>query len=167
LKCPVERRYHVKVNSDFLAPCGLYCGVCGVYYATRDNNEKFINKLIGVYEGKVPGLADISPEDIRCEGCMSDTVSLFCRMCSIKDCTREKGYLGCHECDDFPCQFIDDFPMPVGKKVILRSIPYWREWGTEKYVRDEEARYVCPECDHQLFRGAKRCNQCKTPVDVD
>ena len=52
------------VNPDFLAPCGLYCGVCGVYYATRDNNEKFIQKLIGVYEGKVPGVASISSQDI-------------------------------------------------------------------------------------------------------
>ncbi|HMA86582.1 MAG TPA: DUF3795 domain-containing protein [Desulfosalsimonadaceae bacterium] len=24
-----------------MAPCGLYCGACAVYIATRDNNEKF------------------------------------------------------------------------------------------------------------------------------
>ena len=85
----------------------------------------------------------------------------------IRDCTREKGYAGCHECGDFPCQLIENFPVPVGKKVILRAIPDWRERGTEAWVRDEEARYVCPECDHRLFRGAKRCNQCKTPVNLD
>jgi predicted RNA-binding Zn-ribbon protein involved in translation (DUF1610 family) len=51
--------------------------------------------------------------------------------------------------------------------VILRAIPYWREHGTEKYVRDEEARYVCPGCGHKLFRGAKRCNKCKVAVDLD
>jgi len=28
-------------NKDLMAPCGLYCGTCGVYIATRDNNEKF------------------------------------------------------------------------------------------------------------------------------
>ena len=33
------------VNPDFLAPCGLYCGVCGVYYATRDENPQFAEKL--------------------------------------------------------------------------------------------------------------------------
>jgi hypothetical protein len=141
--------------------------VCGILYATRDKNQKFLKKLTGVYEGTVPGLEKISEEDIQCEGCLSDKVSLFCRMCAIKDCTREKGYAGCHECDDFPCRFIDEFPMPVGKKVILRAIPHWRECGTEQWVRDEEARYVCPECNHNLFRGAKRCNKCKTPVDVD
>ena len=30
------------INSNLLAPCGLYCGVCGVYYATRDKNNKFM-----------------------------------------------------------------------------------------------------------------------------
>ena len=157
----------MEVNPDFLAPCGLYCGVCGVYYATRDENQGFLEKLFGVYRDRIPGMDSVTKEDLRCEGCLSETVSVFCRVCPIKDCTREKGYSGCHECDDFPCRFIDEFPMPVGKKVISRAIPHWRKCGTEKWVADEEARYICPECSHKLFRGAKRCNKCKTPVDVD
>jgi hypothetical protein len=146
----------------------LYCGVCGVYYATRDDNDKFLDKLLKMYQSNVPGqLDEVTIEDLRCDGCMSDRVSVFCRSCAIKSCTSERGYVGCHECDDFPCSHIETFPMPVGKKVITRAIPYWREHGTEKWVTDEESRYRCPECDHQLFRGAKRCNKCKTPVDVD
>ena len=57
--------------------------------------------------------------------------------------------------------------MTVGKKVILRVVPYWREFGTEKWIRDEETRYTCPECGNILFRGAVRCNQCKIEVDLD
>ena len=57
--------------------------------------------------------------------------------------------------------------MPVGKKVIMRAVPHWREVGTEQWVADEEARYVCPSCGAELFRGAKRCRQCKEPVDAD
>jgi predicted RNA-binding Zn-ribbon protein involved in translation (DUF1610 family) len=55
----------------------------------------------------------------------------------------------------------------VGKKVILRAIPYWRDHGTEQWVAEEERRYICPSCGHQLFRGAKRCNECKQTVDLD
>jgi hypothetical protein len=157
----------MEINKGLLAPCGLYCGVCGVYYATRDNNEKFLERLLAMYQAGIPELEGVSTEELRCDGCLSDRVSFFCRLCPIKSCTLEKGYAGCHECDDFPCTHIDRFPMPVGKKVMLRAIPYWRQHGTEKWVADETSRYICPGCGHTVFRGAKRCNKCKTPVDLD
>ncbi|MBW2090596.1 MAG: DUF3795 domain-containing protein [Deltaproteobacteria bacterium] len=155
------------INSEHIAPCGLYCGVCGVLYATRDNNKDFMDRLLNVYKEQVPGLDDLTTDDLLCDGCMSNRKSVFCRVCSIKDCTQEKGFEGCHQCDEFPCKYVEQFPVPVGKRVILRVIPYWREHGTEKWIQDEENRYICPECGHKLFRGAKRCNNCKTPVDLD
>jgi hypothetical protein len=157
----------MEINPNLLAPCGLYCGVCGVYYATRDKNNKFLETLLNFYQDKMPGLENVSIDDLKCEGCLSDQTSLFCRTCSIKDCTHKKGYAGCHECNEFPCKHIENFPMPVGKKVILRTIPYWRQEGTEKFVADEEARYVCPDCGNKIFRGAKRCNKCKIPLNLD
>ena len=157
----------MEIENEFLAHCGLYCGVCGVYYAMRDKNDKFLERLLTMYQEKIPSLEGVSIEDLKCEGCLSNRVSLFCRFCAIKTCTKEKGYSGCHECDDFPCDHIENFPMPVGKKVILRAVPYRRDHGTEKWVRDEESRYDCPECGHKVFRGAKRCNTCKTAVDLD
>lgn len=146
-------------NRDLLAPCGLYCGVCAVSIAHREGNEKFKEKLGPVY--------GVTAEEIRCRGCQSDEVFMYCKACPIRSCATEKGYEGCYQCDDFPCSFIDDFPQPVGKKVIMRAIPQWREMGTEKWVAAEEARYRCPQCGHGLFRGAKRCRECKTPVDLD
>ena len=80
------------VNPDFISPCGLYCGVCAIYIAHRDNNIK---------------------------------------------------------------------------KVILRAVPYRREFGTEQWVRDEEVRYTCPNCGNRIFRGAMKCNQCKAQLDLD
>ncbi len=31
----------MEIKKEFLAPCGLYCGVCAIYIAHRDNNQKF------------------------------------------------------------------------------------------------------------------------------
>ena len=161
------------VNPDFVAPCGLYCGVCAIYIAHRDHNDKFKQRLVNLYQGQVPDKGrlpnseNFSVADIKCGGCLSDDLFMHCRQCEIRDCTKAKGYAGCHECDEFPCQYIDDFPMTIGKKVILRAIPYWREVGTEKWVQDEEARYFCPECGHKVFRGATKCNQCKVMLDLD
>ena len=65
-----------------------------------------------------------------------------------------------------PLPVCREFPK-VGKKVILRAIPYWREVGTEKWIEDEEARYVCPDCGNKVFRGAMTCNRCKARLDLD
>ena len=45
----------MKVNPDFVAPCGLYCGVCAIYMAHRDNNQKFKERLLNLYKGGVSG----------------------------------------------------------------------------------------------------------------
>jgi predicted RNA-binding Zn-ribbon protein involved in translation (DUF1610 family) len=141
------------------APCGLYCGVCGIYIAHKENNEKFKERLTAVY--------GVSIDQIRCKGCLSDDVFFYCKTCPIKDCTKEKGIEGCHQCKDFPCKIIDAFPLPVGKKVIMRAVPLWKKVGTEKWMEEEEKRYTCPKCGYALFRGAKRCRNCKEPVDLD
>lgn len=163
----------MSINPDFISPCGLYCGVCAIYMAHRDNNLKFKERLLNLYKGGVPGKgtlpnsATLGVEDMRCNGCRSDERFLHCQQCAIRDCNDDKGYDGCHQCDQFPCGYIDEFPMTVGKKVILRAVPYRREHGTEKWVQDEEARYFCPECGNRVFRGVVRCNRCKAPLDLD
>lgn len=148
------------VDKRLLAPCGLYCGVCGIFMAHRDDSLKFKERLVAVYGLK-------SPDEIRCDGCQSDEKFGYCRVCPIRDCCGEKEIEGCHECEEFPCPLIETFPLEVGKKVILRAIPAWRELGTEAWVEAEEKRYHCPECDYPLFRGARRCRNCGIEVDVD
>jgi hypothetical protein len=85
----------MEINQKLLAPCGLYCGVCGVYYASRDKNEKLLDLLLGFYRDRIPGLENTSTEDLQCEGCLSDKLSVFCKTCSIRNCTQQKGYAGC------------------------------------------------------------------------
>ena len=45
----------MNVNPELISPCGLYCGVCAVYMAHRDNNDKFKERLVTLYKGEVPG----------------------------------------------------------------------------------------------------------------
>jgi hypothetical protein len=149
----------MEINPELLAPCGLYCGVCGIRIAHRENNQKFKERLSSVYQ--------VPAEELACEGCLSEVVFKYCRVCPIKSCTQKRGFQGCHQCKEFPCPHIQHFPMPVGKKVMLRAIPQWGELGTEKWVAAEEERYHCPACGYPLFRGAKRCRNCKAPVDQD
>ena len=54
-------RDEMKVNRDQLAPCGLYCGVCGIYYADKHHDERLKAKLGEFYGFK--------PEMLKCDGC--------------------------------------------------------------------------------------------------
>jgi hypothetical protein len=49
----------MKVNPYFVSPCGLYCGVCAIYIAHRDNNQKFEDRLVDLYQGKVHGKGNL------------------------------------------------------------------------------------------------------------
>jgi hypothetical protein len=161
------------INPDFVSPCGLYCGVCAIHIAHRDDNRKLKEKLVNLYKGGTPGKGtlpnseDLSIDDIRCDGCLAREQFMHCKQCDIKDCVKARGYEGCHQCSDFPCEYIEEFPMTVGKKVILRVIPYRREFGDKKWIEEELARYICPDCGNTVFRGVARCNKCKAQLDLD
>jgi len=155
-------------NRDLMAPCGLYCGTCGVYIATRDGNEKFRAVL-----GKLYGS---EPEQTQCLGCMQpDPPKMlygFCENCTIRQCVKSKGYYSCHQCEQWPCDMIENFPLATGVRVMKRAIALWREmvarYGDEKgsieWARAECERYHCSSCGQPLFRGAQRCRVCKKPV---
>ena len=100
----------MEIDPELISPCGLYCGVCAVYIAHRDNNDKFKERLLNLYKGgvlgkgKLPNSENLTIDDIQCRGCLSAQQFTHCRQCDIRDCSRDKGYAGCHQCDAFPCQ---------------------------------------------------------------
>lgn len=155
------------IQPECISPCGLYCGVCSIYLASRENDLKTLERLAKLYSRYMPGMEGIVGKDLLCEGCCSSRISAYCRVCSIRECAQAKNYLGCHECGDFPCMYIIEFPIPTGKRIILRAIPYWQEHGTEEFIRAETARYICPKCGQSLYRGVTRCSGCKSPVEFD
>lgn len=144
------------INHALVAPCGLYCGVCGIHVVTKSGDMILKEKLAKAYGD--------TPDKINCLGCLSNSVYWYCRVCAIKSCVTEKKYSGCHQCDSFPCDKIDNFPVPEGKKNILRAIPQWRALGTEEFIKAEEKLFSCSSCGAGLFRGARKCRHCGTVV---
>jgi hypothetical protein len=155
-------------NKDLMAPCGLYCGTCGVYIATRDANEKFRAVMANLYGTK--------PEKTECLGCMqpdsAGKIYLVCRMCTIRNCVKTRGYYSCHQCDEWPCEVVRRFPLATGTRVMKRTILIWRakvaehgdQKGSVEWARAECERYHCSSCGKPLFRGAQRCRACKKQV---
>jgi hypothetical protein len=128
-------------NKDLMAPCGLYCGACGVYIATRDRNGKF-RAIMG-------NLYGIKPEETECFGCMQpdpgQKLCDLCKLCTIRDCIESKGYYSCHQCEEWPCDVIEKFNISTGLRVMKRTIPIWRakvaqhgdEKGSMEWARSE------------------------------
>ena len=157
-------------NKDLMAPCGLYCGTCGIYIATRDGNEKFRAIMANLYGTR--------PEETECLGCMQadppKKLASMCNVCKVRDCvkSKSKGYYSCHQCQECPCSLLQNFPLATGLRVVKRTIPIWRakvaaygdEEGSVEWARTECERYHCPSCGNPLFRGAQRCRVCKRPV---
>ena len=93
----------------------------------------------------------------------------------LRECVRSKGYCSCHQCADFPCEHVANFPLAVGRRVMQRAIPSWRAkvaalgdaQGSIAWARSECERYHCPACGAPLFRGALTCRACKTEVADD
>ena len=85
------------------APCGIDCFNCPVYAANE--NEKLRNAV-----AKNMG---ISPEAAVCRGCRSENGTPSCHSmtepCSVYRCIQAKGFSFCHECSEFPCDYLHPY----------------------------------------------------------
>ncbi len=164
-------------NKELRAPCGIFCGACAIYIATRDESEKFRAIISSIWGTK--------PEETKCFGCMQPDPAKklfgFCRNCAIRNCARSKGFYSCHQCEKWPCaemlqgEYANAIPAPLRKsvsRVMGRAIPLWwakvathgDEKGSAEWARAECGRYHCPSCGKPLYRSAQHCRACKRPV---
>ncbi len=118
--------------------CGLYCGACSVFLATQEDPvrlEQLASRL-----GQ-------TPEETRCEGCRSGTLSKHCRTCQLAACAAERGHAFCGECPEFPCAPFEAFrtAMPH-RRDILADMNRIAEGGATAWVGEIRQRYACAAC---------------------
>ena len=66
------------VNPDFVSPCGLYCGVCAIHIAHRDNNEKLKQGLVALYQGGTSGKGTLpNSENLTTDDIGNDVMGLL------------------------------------------------------------------------------------------
>ncbi len=145
------------VKKEYLSPCGMYCSVCAVRAADRDNDQQLKAMLAPIFGTK--------PEQIACEGCQSEKTFPFAQACAIRACAGEKRLESCHQCADFPCGHVKAFPFEIARQQMLAAIPRWKELGTEEWVTETEKRFTCSNCGSLLHRYAQVCNRCPKPID--
>ena len=94
---------------ELLGYCGLTCGTCTIYLATREKEDGKKHKMrieISQEIKKHYGW-DCKPEDVNdCDGCTTGDGRLFwsCKNCEVRKCARRKGVENCAHCSEYPCE---------------------------------------------------------------
>ena len=89
-----------------IAACGLNCTECDIRLATDDSEiaqqtADWFDRELGI---------KLKVEDIRCEGCKGDRARHWSADCWIlRCCVDDKGLEFCYECEDFPCQQLNEW----------------------------------------------------------
>lgn len=87
-----------------IAYCGLNCSQCpALLAAQQDDDEK--RKVVAEAWSKEFNAA-IKPEDINCDGCMTENGRLFshCHVCKIRKCCQGKDLKNCAYCEEYACK---------------------------------------------------------------
>jgi hypothetical protein len=138
------------------AYCGLYCGSCTAFLATKNNTTK---KLAQEWQ--------MDENDVICYGCKSQKVAKYCLTCPLKTCAKNKSIEFCNECAQFPCQNLENFKnsdnYPYHSEVydylnIIKNdgVESWLEqmkirWSCQVCGREHDwFTLVCPECGQEL-----------------
>ncbi|MBC8214356.1 MAG: DUF3795 domain-containing protein [Candidatus Marinimicrobia bacterium] len=102
--------------------CGIICSECPAYIATTNNDDSEKEKVANIWAKEYN--AEITKDDINCEGCLSDgCVFNHCNVCEIRKCAKENGVVNCAHCSDYSCEKLDNFfEMAPSAKIVLNEI---------------------------------------------
>lgn len=132
------------MEDKLIAPCGMNCGTC-IYYLSMKNelNKKGFRKTY-------------------CPGCLPRG----------KNCTYMKKnceLLGeglirfCTECKDYPCKRLKALDKRYRMKYhmsMIDNLEFRKEYGMERLLEREEAKWLCPECGEVICCHNGLCLSC-------
>ena len=89
-----------------IAYCGIPCSECPAFIVTKSDDDEARAKVAAKeFE------SNIKPEDINCDGCLTDGDRIFnyCKICEIRQCARGKQVENCAYCEDYACEKLNNF----------------------------------------------------------
>lgn len=118
---------------ELLSRCGYRCDLCLAY---RPNIEKNPANRQILSDGwfKYFGFR-IQPENIICDGCLSDQPKTIDQECTVRPCVNEKGLENCGSCDLYVCEKLKD------RLVEFEKI---RERLQQDIPEEDRTRFILP-----------------------
>lgn len=122
---------------EILTRCGYRCDLCLAY---RPNVEAHPSNQQVLSDGwhQYFGLC-IPPEDIICDGCMSENPQLIDKACPVRPCVIERELPNCAHCSEYVCEKLDERLVTLDSVVdrLGTSIP-----------EEDRIRFILPYENH-------------------
>jgi hypothetical protein len=128
-----------------ISACGLNCAKCEIYQA-HHGKKKLLNEIIEWF-GRERN-ETIKPEQIRCEGCRGPLDHHWSPDCRMMLCTSERGLEHCFQCEDFPCQKVNEFSsddIPHHRRTV-ENAKRMKEIGLEAWIAEQKRKRQCVFC---------------------
>jgi len=112
------------------------------------------------------GITSPGPKDC-CKGCrIQDKNCAWIK----RDCAqvRKKQIVFCFECKDFPCgnlKKLADRHLRDDQISLLDNLLRIRKIGAEKWLKEQEAEWRCPECEGNVCVMDRKCYDCGYEID--
>ena len=85
--------------------CGYKCEFCPAHQAAKKEDPEGLAKCSVVWK-QILG-RNIQPEQLKCDGCYMESGRKADPNCPVRPCCRQKGFLTCAECTEYPCAHLD------------------------------------------------------------
>ena len=130
-----------KIEVIHIAPCGMNCALCIGYFGYTISGGK---------------------RKVRCTGCITvDKNCAFIKKSCKKLTKKEISY--CYECDGFPCERLKKLDKRYRKRFdmsMIENLEFIRDNGMEKFLKQQEKKYECPDCGELICVHDKKCYNC-------
>ncbi|MBN2054363.1 DUF3795 domain-containing protein [bacterium] len=142
-------------SGGFASYCGLFCGACVITVAIKGNQlEQLAEKLC------------MTPEDLFCGGCKSESLAMHCGSCMIRQCAIERGVAVCGECSEYPCRLLQAFndDQNPHHSAVIRNQERIRRIGLKDWLEEQERRWTCSGCGTPFSWYDTTCSLCGAPL---
>lgn len=149
---------HSSSNNVLVSACGLYCGACGIYLATQENDSEKILQYAVVLNQTF--------DETLCDGCGAKRKSLHCsKMCTCIACKLKKEVIFCVDCNEFPCHALIEFKskMPHRTEIIVSQYRM-KETGIENWLIEMNDYFSCPQCKTVNSAYHLACRKCGSTI---
>ena len=129
------------MKQELVAHCGMNCAICIAYFGYQMNGKK---------------------RKSACLGCrpIRKNCSFIIKRC--KYLPKEEVEF-CFECGEFPCENLEKLDKRYRTRFnmsMIENLRFIKEHGMDKFLKQQEERYGCPECDGVICVHDRKCYSC-------